>query len=138
MEARTDGRGERQKQAPRTVGGQVAGRETAQGLSEDVLLDSNEKEVSAQSAGKSAKGKKAVGRRRAAAGQDGPAGTAEVSADDKGVQSKKRGRRAREPEVRLEISVGSSEGSQKDWVLSLMLGKPMARLMANEARRRRA
>ena len=135
MVARKDGRGERQKQAPRTVGGQVAGPETPQGLSEDVLFDSNEKEVSAQSVGRSVKSKKAGGRSGAGTVEDGPVGTAEVPADDKGGRPEKRGRRARAPEVRLEISVGGSDESQRDWVFSLMLGKPMERLMVNEARR---
>ena len=46
-EARTDGRGERQKQTLGAVGGRVTEPEAAQGLSEDVFLNSNEKEVSA-------------------------------------------------------------------------------------------
>lgn len=47
VEARKDRRGERHKRALGAVGGRVTEPEAAQGLSEDVFLNSNEKEVSA-------------------------------------------------------------------------------------------
>lgn len=132
MEARKDGRGKRQKQAPRAVGRQVAGQETSEAVSEDVQFDFNATRISAQSVDKDVKRENGKG---GSGVETGPVGAAEVHADDEGGQHKKRSRSVRALEVRLELSLEESDGAQGDWVMSAMLGEPMARLMANKARR---